>query len=101
MDIFALFRSFCQVYSATMLRNLSAIIAGALCAPHHITMRNIARWSTYSYRTVQRFFATDIHWPSLHTAFVTTHLYEKSHTCMLAYDETTMTKSGKKTHGID
>jgi hypothetical protein len=30
MDIFALFHSFCQVYSATMLRNLSAIIAGAL-----------------------------------------------------------------------
>ena len=101
MDIFALFRSFCQVYSITMLRQLSDIIAGALCAPHHITMRNIARWSTYSYRTVQRFFATDIHWPSLHTAFVTTHLYEKSHTCMLAYDETTITKSGKKTYGID
>ena len=101
MDIFALFHSFCQVYSATMLRNLSAIIAGALCAPHTITMRNIARWSTCGYRTVQRFFATDIHWPSLHTAFVTTHLYEKSHTCMLAYDETTITKSGKKTYGVD
>ena len=101
MDIFALFHSFCQVHSATMLRQLSDIIAGALCAPHHITMRNIARWSTYSYRTVQRFFATDIHWPSLHTAFVTTHLYEKSHTCMLAYDETTITKSGKKTYGVD
>ena len=101
MDIFALFRSFCQVHSVTMLRQLSDIIAGALCAPHHITMRNIARWSTYRYRTVQRFFATDIHWPSLHAAFVTTHLYEKSHTFMLAYDETTITKSGKKTHGID
>jgi hypothetical protein len=101
MDIFALFRSFCQVHSATTLRQLSDIIAGALCAPHTITMRNIARWSTYGYRTVQRFFATDIHWPSLHAAFVTTHLYEKSHTCMLAYDETTITKSGKKTYGID
>ncbi len=101
MDIFALFHSFCQVHSATMLRQLSDIIAGALCAPHHITMRNIARWSTYSYRTVQRFFNTPIHWPSLHTAFVTTHLYEKSHTFVLAYDETTITKSGKKTYGID
>jgi putative transposase len=101
MDIFALFHSFCQVHSTTMLRQLSDIIAGALCAPHHITMRNIARWSTCGYRTVQRFFATDIHWPSLHTAFVTTHLYEKHHTFMLAYDETTITKSGKKTYGID
>ena len=64
-------------------------------------MRSITRWSTCGYRTVQRFFATDIHWPSLHTAVVTTHLYEKSHTFMLAYDETTITKSGKKTYGID
>ena len=58
MDIFALFRSFCQVHPATMLRQLSAIIVGALCAPQHITMRNIARWSTCRYRTIQRFFAT-------------------------------------------
>ena len=46
MNIVSLFHSFCQVYSATMLRNLSAIIAGALCAPHTITLRNIARWRT-------------------------------------------------------
>jgi hypothetical protein len=52
MDIFALCHSFCQVHSATMLRQLSDIITGALCTPNHITMRNIARWSTYSYRTV-------------------------------------------------
>jgi hypothetical protein len=45
MDILALFHSFCLVYSATMLRLLSDIIAGALCAPHHITMRNTACWS--------------------------------------------------------
>ena len=101
MNIFALFHSFCQVHSVTMLWQLSNIIAGALCAPHYITMRNIARWSTYSYRTGQRFFATDIHWPSLHAAFVTTHVYEKSHTCMLAYDDTTIIKSGKKTYGVD
>jgi putative transposase len=101
MDIFALFRTFCQVHPATVLRQLSAIIAGALCAPQHITMRNIARWSTCSYRTIQRFFATPIHWPSFHTAFVTTHLHDTSHPYILAFDETTITKSGKKTYGID
>jgi len=97
MDIFALFRSFWQAHSATVLRQLSAIIAGALCAPLHITMRTIARWSTCSYRTIQRFFATPIHWPSFHTAFVTTHLYDAAHPYTLAFDETTITKSGKKT----
>ena len=85
MDIFALFHSFCLVYSATMLRFLSDIIAGALCAPHHITMRNTACWSTYNYRTVQRSFDTPSHCrrcilPSLHTAIVTTHLHEKHQT---------------------
>ncbi len=50
MDIFALFHPFCQVHLVSLLRNLSVIIAGALCAPHTITMRNIARWSTYGYR---------------------------------------------------
>ena len=73
MDIFALFRSFWHVHSTTVLRQLSAIIAGALCAPLHITMRTIARWSTCSYRTIQRFFATPIHWPSFHTALVVPH----------------------------
>jgi hypothetical protein len=33
MHIFALLRSFCQVHSATVLRQLSTIIAGALCVP--------------------------------------------------------------------
>ena len=60
MAIFALFYSFCQVHSAIILQQLSAIIAGTLCVPHTITMRNIARWSTCSYRTVQRFFNTPI-----------------------------------------
>jgi hypothetical protein len=32
-SIKSLFRSFCQVHSVTVLRQLSAIIAGALCAP--------------------------------------------------------------------
>jgi len=50
MDTFALFRSFCQVYSATVLRQLSTIIVSALCAPQYITMRNFAHWSTCSYQ---------------------------------------------------
>ena len=64
------FHPFCQVYSVTMLRQLSAVITGTLYASHNITMRNIACLSTYGYRTVQRFSATEIHWLSLHTAFV-------------------------------
>ena len=98
MDIFALFRSFWQAHSATVISQLSAIIAGVLCAPQHITMRNIARWNTCSYRTIQRFFATPIYWPSFHTVFVTTHLHDTAHPYILAFDETTITKSGKKTY---
>lgn len=101
MDIFALFHCFCQVCSVTLLRQLSAIIAGALCAPHTLTMRDIARWSACRYRTVQRFFATPIPWASLHAAFFKTHIHDPSHTYILAFDETTITKSGTHTHGIN
>lgn len=38
MNVCALFRTFCQMQYATVLRQLSAIIAGALCAPQHITI---------------------------------------------------------------
>ncbi len=42
MDIFTLFHSFCQVHSATMLRQLSAIIAGALNANLALGMVNVS-----------------------------------------------------------
>jgi len=86
MDIFALFHCLCQVCSFTLLRQLSAIIAGVLCAPHTRTMREIARWSACRYRTVQRFFATPMPWASVHATFFTTHIHDPSHTYILAFD---------------
>lgn len=55
-----------------------------------------------SYRTVQRFFARDIPWLSLNLALIRKELTgnDKSGPFLLAADATTVTKSGKKTHGL-
>ncbi len=65
-------------------------------------MKGISRWTEDggSYRTVQRFFATDLPWLNLLVKFVQTHLFEASHEHILAGDATTITKSGSMTHGI-
>ena len=61
-----------------------------------------ARWTEKggSYRTVQRFFATELPWTKLLVKFFRTHLCSAEDEFILAGDATTITKSGKLTHGI-
>ena len=65
-------------------------------------MKGISRWSEEggSYRTVNRFFATDLPWLNLLVKFVQTQIFDASHEYILAGDATTVTKSGSTTHGI-
>lgn len=66
-------------------------------------MLGISRWAEKggSYRNVQRFFATTFLWTALQVHFVKSHLFNPSHEYILAGDATTITKSGKKTFGIN
>jgi len=65
-------------------------------------MLSISRWTGKggSYRTVQRFFATDLPWVELLVKFFQTHLFDCKSEFILAGDATTVTKSGAQTHGI-
>lgn len=54
-----------------------------------------------SYRTVQRFFHTSIPWATIFWLFFRHHLLQPTTTYILAGDESVVTKSGKKTHGLD
>jgi len=65
-------------------------------------MLGISRWTTQggSYRTVQRFFATDLSWTELFAKFFETHLFDSKSKYILAGDATTITKSGAQTYGI-
>lgn len=65
-------------------------------------MLGISRWSKKggSYRTINRFFHSNIDWVSINWMLIKSHLLKKS-VYILAGDEVVVSKSGKKTYGID
>jgi hypothetical protein len=68
-----------------------------------VTMLGLSRWGGKgsSYRTVQRLFNTVIPWPDIFGKFFEQHLYQPEGEYILVGDESTITKSGKKTYGLD
>jgi putative transposase len=64
-------------------------------------MLNLSRWSSKggSYRSIQRFYRTKVCWLNINWLFFCTHRL-KEEIYLLAGDETTITKSGKCTHGL-
>ncbi len=89
--------------SRTNLRRLSRIIKAMLAMTGRVTMLGISRWTGKggSYRTVQRFFAEQIAWAQLYWQFFVGHLYQSEREYLLGGDECVVTKSGKKTYGLD
>ncbi len=69
-----------------------------------VTMLGISRWtfgSGSSYRTIQRFFSTNICWLQINWYLFRHHVYDPDDVYLLAGDEVVVTKSGKETFGID
>ncbi len=102
MDILSLLACFQPLVSSTSLRHFSVIAETILSMTGRITMSGISRWAGAggSYRTVNRFFATEFAWLELLVKFFETHLFDLFGEWILAGDATTVTKSGTRTHGI-
>jgi putative transposase len=102
MEILTLFACFEPLLTTTSLGQLSIITQAIFSMTGRVTMKGISWWTEKggSYRTIQRFFATDVPWLNLLVKFVQTHLFDASHEYILAGDATTITKSGSTTHGI-
>ena len=102
-EIIALTACLEQTLPGTTQRQLARIITAMLRMTGRVTMLGISRWSDKggSYRTIQRFFHTNIPWLEVFWLFFRTHLYRKGHEYTLAGDESVVTKAGKKTYGID
>jgi putative transposase len=85
------------------LKRLKIIIPALLAIPGRVTMLAISRWTGEggSYRSVQRFFNTTIDWKNVQWSLIRHYLLNSSDTFILAGDETVVTKSGKKTFGLD
>ena len=89
--------------TATTVRQLSRIIPALLAMTGRVTMLGLSRWAGKggSYRTMQRFFYTCIPWGIVFWVFFRQHLFDSQDRYIAAGDECVVTKSGKKTYGLD
>ncbi len=87
----------------TTVRQLSRIIVALLAMTGRVTMLGLSRWAGKggSYRTIQRFFYTVIPWGIVFWVFFRHHVFDPQDRYIAAGDECVVTKSGKKTHGLD
>jgi putative transposase len=102
-DIMLLLSCLSQSLDKTSLRRLGCLVEGLLAMTGRVTMRGVSRWTERggSYRTLQRFFNTTLSWGQLHWLVIRQHLLGNETQWLLAGDEVVVSKSGKKTHGLD
>ena len=100
-EITTLFTYLHPLLTSTHYRQLMMISEALLAMTGRITMLNISRWTGKggSYRTIQRFFMSNIQWDALNWAIIKRSLSSQG-VILAAGDATTVTKSGKKTHGL-
>jgi len=80
---------------------LIIIIHAMLSIKGRITMLGLSRWTEKggSYRTISRFFHSNIDWVSINWMLIKSHLLEKV-VYIIAGDEVVTSKAGKKTYGL-
>lgn len=102
-DILALLQCLNTSLTKTVLRQLSHILFGMLAMTGRVTMLGLSRWAGKggSYRSVQRFFYTLIPWAQVFWSFFCQHGWDAHAVYIMAGDECVVTKSGKKTYGLD
>jgi putative transposase len=102
-DILPLLLTLAPVLSRKSCRHLHLIVEAMLAMTGRITQLGISRWTKEgaSYRTVHRFFHTKIDWAAVQWHFFETFCYDPEGVYLLAGDESVITKSGKRTFGLD
>lgn len=86
--------------SANILHFLSIINGIYSISSGGVTQLNISRYSSISYRSVQRFMSLDIAWHKLLITVVRLQLQDYRGVYLIAIDETVEDKAGKKTDKI-
>ena len=102
-DIMVLFACLSQCVEPTLLRQLGRVIEAMLSMSGRVTMRGLSRWSDKggSYRTIQRFFNTSLHWCHLNWLLIRHHMLDADDVVLMSGDHVVVTKSGKMTYGLD
>lgn len=88
-------------FNTTNLQHFAVIIDSIFGIYNSVTTLSVSRYSTLSYRTVQRFYALkDINWLAINLLLFKHFIYKKDKKYLLAADETVKGKAGKQTYGI-
>jgi putative transposase len=103
VDIVLILGCLSQCLDKTTLRQLNHIVPALLAMTGRVTMLGISRWTEKggSYRTIQRFFNRAIGWAKVNWFLMRYHLLDPQDTVLIGGDESVVTKSGKKTYGLD
>jgi len=102
-DIISVLLCLSQCLDKTTLRQLGYIVPAMLAMTGRVTMLGVSRWTEPggSYRTIQRFFNSPIVWAKVNWFFIRHHLLDRQEVVLIGGDETVVTKSGKKSYGLD
>ena len=101
-DILPILLTLAPVLPKTSCRQLHRIVLAILAMSGRITQLGLSRWTDTggSYRTIQRFFHTQIDWASVQWRFFERFVFRPDTVYLLAGDESIVSKSGKHTHGM-
>jgi len=101
-EILALLQDIAPLLEPVTFRQMSRIIFAMLAMSGRITMLGLSRWADKggSYRTIQRWYHTQLPWEAMHWLFFVGCLLQK-HEYIIAGDEVVIGKAGTETHGLD
>ena len=103
IEILAILQTIAPLIEKTTFRQLSQVVLGMLAINGRITMLGLARWTEKggSYRTMQRFYQSELPWKALQWLFFWKCLWQPADEYIIAGDEVVVSKAGKKTYGLD
>jgi hypothetical protein len=101
-EIVALLQNIVPVVSTTILHQMSHVIYGMLISNGRLTMLEISRWTEDggSYRTIQRWYHSQLFWLQIRWIFFTSQLWKAGHEYIAAGDEVVFGKAGKESYGL-
>jgi hypothetical protein len=101
-EIVALLQTIAPAVSPTVLKQMSQVIYGVLISTGRITMLEISRWTERggSYRTIQRWYHSQILWLQVMWILFTSQLWQAEHEYIAAGDEVVLGKAGQETFGL-
>lgn len=90
-----------EQFSATNLQHFAIIIDSILGISNSVTTLSVSRYSSLSYRTIQRFYALkDVNWLLVNLFLFKHFIHQKGKSYLFAADETVKGKAGKQTYGL-